>query len=174
VAAAAARGADTRGVANRRRVRLRTIDELLAEVDRVTAAAAAGKVRPLGNWSAAQVLWHLGRFVELSFDGFPFRYRWAPAWFARLFRLLAWRRLLALAFRPGFKNPPEAAAVEPDPSLPLAGAASYLKRQLARIRDGERMTQACSVEGRYTHEQWVYAHLRHAELHLSFLAVEGG
>jgi hypothetical protein len=31
------------------------------------------------------------------------------------------------------------------------------------------MTQECSLDGPYTHEQWVYIHLRHAELHLSFL-----
>ena len=36
------------------------------------------------------------------------------------------------------------------------------------------MTQQCSVEGPYTHEQWVYIHLRHAELHLIFLVGEEG
>jgi hypothetical protein len=113
---------DTRHVANRRPIYLRTIDDLMAEVDRVMTAAAAGKVRPLGNWSPAQVLWHIGRLIELSFDGFPFRYRRGPAWLIRLFRLLAWRWLIALAFRPGFKNPPEAAALEADPSVPLDDA----------------------------------------------------
>jgi hypothetical protein len=163
---------DTRRVATRRPVYLRTLDELVAEVERLTAAAAAGKVRPLGNWSPAQVFWHIGRLVELSFDGFPFRYRRGPEWISRLLRLLAWRWLIALAFRPGFKNPSEAATLEPDPSVSLDGAAAYLKQQVARIRNGERMTQECSVEGPYTHEQWVYIHLRHAELHLSFLAEE--
>jgi hypothetical protein len=164
---------DTRRIANRRPVHFQSIDELAVEVDRITAAAAAGNVRPLGNWSPAQILWHIGRFIELSFDGFPFRYRRGPPWVLRLFRLLAWRRLIALAFRPGFKNPPEAAALEPDPSVSLVGASAYLKRELARIHNGEQMTQACSIDGPYSHEQWVYIHLRHAELHLSFLAEEG-
>jgi hypothetical protein len=164
---------DTRHIANRRPVHLQTIDDLVAEVESITTAAAAGKVRALGNWSPAQVLWHIGRFIELSFDGFPFRYRRGPAWLTRLFRLLAWRWLIALAFRPGFKNPAEAVVLEPDPSVSLDAAAAYLKRQLARIRNGERMTQECSVDGPYAHEQWVYIHLRHAELHLSFLTVEG-
>jgi Protein of unknown function (DUF1569) len=127
---------DTRRVANRRPVHLQTADDLMAEVDRVTAAAAAGKVRPLGNWSPAQVVWHIGRLVELSFDGFPFRYRRGPEWVTRLFRLLAWRWLIARAFRPGFKNPPEAAALEPDPSVSLDGAAAYLRQQVRRIRNG--------------------------------------
>jgi hypothetical protein len=162
---------DTCRVGERRPVRLRTLDDLSLEVDRVAAAATAGSVRPLGNWSPAQVLWHIGRLMELSFNGFPFRYRRGPAWITRLFRLLAWRWLIALAFRPGFQNPPGAATLEPEPSLSLEEATAYLKRQIARVRGGERMTRECSVEGPYTHEQWVYIHLRHAELHLSFQAI---
>jgi hypothetical protein len=164
---------DTRRVAKRRAVRLRTLDDLAAVVDRLTVAAAAGKVRPLGNWSPAQVVWHIGKLIELSFDGFPFRYRRGPEWITRAFRRLAFRWLIALAFRPGFRNPPEAAVLEPDPALTLDGAAAYLRRQLARAGNGERMTQECGVGGPYSHEEFVYIHLRHAELHLSFLAIEG-
>jgi hypothetical protein len=163
---------ETRHLAGRRLVRLQTIDDLAAEVERIMAATAAGKVKPLGNWSPAQILWHIGRLIELSFDGFPFRYRRGPVCITRALRLFAWRWLIALAFRPGFKNPPDAAVLEPEPSLTLDLAAAYLKQQLERIRRGERMTQECSVEGPYTHDQWVYIHLRHAELHLSFLVIE--
>jgi hypothetical protein len=145
---------------------------LVAEVDRTTAAVAAGEARSLGNWSAAQILWHIGRLIELSFDGFPFRYRRGPEWIARLFRFLAWRWLIALAFRPGFRNPPEAEVLEPDPWVTFDAAAAYLKQQVARIRCGEQMTKECSVDGPYSHEQWVYIHLRHAELHLSFIAID--
>jgi hypothetical protein len=77
-----------------------------------------------------------------------------------------------LAFRPGFQNPPEAAALEPAAELSLEEAVAYLRRQIERIRRGERMTQVSAVEGPYSHEQWVYIHLRHAELHLSFLGTE--
>jgi len=66
---------DTGRVRKRRAIRLQTVDDLLAEVERVTAAADAGEVRPLGNWSPAQVLWHIGKLIELSFDGFSWRYR---------------------------------------------------------------------------------------------------
>ena len=163
---------DTRWVTGRRSVCLQTIDDLVIEVDRLTPATATGTVRSLGNWSPAQVVWHIGRLIELSFDGFPFRYRRGPKWIIRLFRLVAWRWLIALAFHPGFKNPPEAGPLEPPVSVSLDVAAAYLKQQVARIRSGERMTQECSVEGPYSHEQWVYIHLRHAELHLSFLAME--
>jgi len=151
---------------------LNTIDDLVGEFDQIVAAATAGNVQSLGNWSPAQVLWHLARLIELSLDGFPFRYRRGPEWITRLFRLLAWRWLIALAFRPGFRNPPEAVVLEPDPRVTLEAASAYLREQIGRTQNGERMTQCCSVDGPYSHEQWVYIHLRHAELHLSFLAAQ--
>jgi hypothetical protein len=159
-------------VEHRRAVQLHTIDDLAAEVERVRAVADAGRVRPLGNWSPAQVLWHLGKLMELSFDGFSWRYRRGPIWLTRTIRFLAWRWLLRMAFRPGFQNPPEAAVLEPPAGLSLEEAGAYVQQQMERIRRGERMSQAAGVEGPYMHEQWVYIHLRHAELHLSFLAID--
>jgi hypothetical protein len=151
---------------------LRTVEDLLAEIERVAVAEAAGRVRPLGNWSPAQVVWHISRLMELSFDGFSWRYRRGPTWLTRLIRFLSWRWLIQLAFAPGFQNPPEAAALEPPPAVSMEEAVADLRRQVERIRRGERMTQAAGVEGPYSHEQWLYIHLRHAELHLSFLAIE--
>jgi hypothetical protein len=163
---------DTRSAAARRPVQLRTVADLAAEVERVAAAAAASRVRALGNWSAAQVLWHLGRLMELSFGGFPFRYPWPVRWPARLLRVLLWRWLLALAFRPGFRNPAVAAALEPEPAVSLAEAVRHVRGQLERISAGERMTAANPSMGPLSHEQWAEVHLRHAELHLSFLVLE--
>src|SRR5207253_8958760 len=101
-----------------------------------------------------------------------FRYRRGAKWAVRLLRRLSFTWLIALAFRPGFRNPPYAAVLEPDPALTLAHGAAFLADQLRRIRRGEKMTQACSADGRYSHEEWVYIHLRHAELHLSFLVID--
>ena len=129
---------DTRHVTNRRAVHLRTLDDLVAEVQHLVAAAKAGKVRAQGNWSTAQVLWHVGKLVECSFDGFPFRYRRGPQWITRMFRLVSWRWLIALAFRPGFQNPPEAALLEPEPSLSVESAAAYLLAQMLAFGVGNR------------------------------------
>jgi hypothetical protein len=118
------------------------------------------------------VLWHIGKLVELSFDVFSWRYRRGPLWITLPFRFLAWRWLIRLAFRPGFKNPPEAAVLEPPLRVSLEDAAAYLRRQIERIRRGEQMTQESAVEGPYSPQQWRYIHLRHADLHLSFLAIE--
>jgi len=155
----------------RRTIHLHSLDDLAAEAERIVAAAEAGRARTVGNWSPAQILQHVGRLIEFSLDGFPFRYGWKQALPARLLGLVSWRWLLALAFRPGFKNPPQAQALEPDPTVTLAAAADHLRGQLARIKRGERM-QATSPTGEHpTQEQWVEAHLRHAELHFSFVAI---
>jgi hypothetical protein len=157
--------------ARRRTVHLSTIDDLAAEVERLAAAAASGRVQSLGHWSTAQALWHVGRMIEFSFDGFPFRYLRGLKWLTLVLRAIAWRWLIRMALRPGFTNPPYAVALEPDPAVTLEAAAELIRRQIARIQKGEQMTQACSIEGPYTHEQWIYIHLRHAELHFSFLEV---
>jgi hypothetical protein len=160
---------DTKRVTHRRTLHLSSIEEHSAEVDRVLAAHAAGELRTLGNWSAAQILQHIGRLIEFALDGFPFRYPWyyrAATW---QLKFVAWRWLLARAFRPGFRNPPVAAALEPDPHLSLETAANYLRGPLARLAAGEQMTHPSPAEGRISHAQWLEAQLRHAELHLSFL-----
>lgn len=163
---------NTRRVKNRRKVRLKTMEDLVAEVDRLRSAAAAGSAKQLGNWSPAQVLWHIGKLIQLSFDGFGWRYRHGPEWTMRLMRWISWHWLIAMAFRPAFKNPPEAAVLEPDLRAEFNDAADFLLQQVRRIHSGEQMTQSCSVDGPYSHEQWIYIHLRHAELHLSFLLLQ--
>jgi hypothetical protein len=165
---------DTRAVTGRRTVRLETFDDLLADARRIVAAAEAGRARAAGNWSPAQVLQHVGRLIEFSLDGFPFRYSWWLRWQALLVRLVSYRLLVRLAFRPGFRNPPEASGLEPDPAVTLADAAAYLRAQAGRVQGGERMTAPSPAEGPITHEKWVYAHLRHAELHFSFMVLEDG
>jgi hypothetical protein len=156
----------------RRQIHLQSSSDLLAEVDRIQASAAVGAVRPLGNWTAAQAFQHLAKFIEYSFDGFPFRYPWPLRVGSWLVGKLSWRWLLQLAFRPGFTNPRVAAAVEPDADVTLEDAAQRLRRQVRRILSGERMLQRSPTGERLSHEQWIECHLRHAELHLSFLLLK--
>src|SRR5262245_56900693 len=107
----------------RRPIRLQSPADLLAEVDRIQASASVGAVRPSGNWTAAQAFQHLAKFIEYSFDGFPFQYPWPLRVGLWAVGRLSWRWLLRLAFRPGFTNPPVAAAVEPDAAVRLEHAA---------------------------------------------------
>ena len=44
---------DTSKVQDRRKLRFHSIDDLLADVDRIVAAEKAGTLRRTGNWTAA-------------------------------------------------------------------------------------------------------------------------
>jgi hypothetical protein len=159
------------GSIGRRTVHLHSLDDLASEAERIVAAAETGRARTVGNWSPAQILQHVGRLIEFSLDGFPFRYGWRQALPARLLGMISWRWLLALAFRPGFKNPPRAQALEPDPTVTLTAAADYLRSQLVRIKRGERMRATSPTGERPSHDQWVEVHLRHAALHFGFVSI---
>jgi hypothetical protein len=162
-----------RHVRNRRQIHLQSPSDLLAEVDRIQASASVGSVRPSGNWTAAQAFAHLAKFIEYSFDGFPFRYPWRYRVAVWLIRRVSWSWLMQLTFRPGFTNPPVVArAVEADAAVTLEHAGESLRRQVRRILAGEKMVQRSPTGELMSHEQWIECHLRHAELHLSFLHLE--
>ena len=147
---------------------LRMMSDLRNEVRALDEARRQGRLEKSGDWTLDQCCQHLGRWVEFSIDGFPFKYPWRYRLVGRLVRLWSWTWLVSLATRPGFRNPPCVRAVEPDPEIPGGAGVSYLLQQVDRIDAGERMTQPSPVEGPITHEQWWYFHLQHAKLHLGF------
>jgi hypothetical protein len=152
----------------RRSLTLGSFADVRQEIDSLDSARQQGSLERGGKWSLDQCCQHLGRWIEFSFDGFPFKYPWRYRLLGRLVRLVSWRWLVKMALRPGFLNPPSAQAVEPDAVIPDGQGVNYLSQQISRIEKGERMTQPSPVEGQITHDQWCYFHLHHAELHLSF------
>lgn len=151
----------------RRTLRLDSIDELAAEIDRLVNAQHSGHLEAAGNWTPAQILDHLAVFMEFSYEGFPFRASWPVRAASHLAKWIAWQRFVDWALRPGFRIPNP--ALEPDQWADFDVAAARLRAQVNRIRRGEPMTAPSPWEGALTQDQWIYVHLRHAELHLSFL-----
>ena len=161
------------GKLRRRALTLRSFPEYRHEVECLNTARQKGRLERSGNWSLDQCCQHLGRWIEFSIEGFPFKYPWRFRLAGRLVRIVSWRWLVSIALRPGFVNPQSAKAVKPDSSVPEGAGVRYLLQQFDRVKNGEQMTQPSPVEGRITHDQWCYFHLRHAELHLSFQHVIG-
>jgi hypothetical protein len=157
----------TATAAARRPLQFHSFRELQDEVCRIMQSDERGEVRTTGNWTAGQIFQHVGRFIEFSLDGFPFRVSWPTRLFCTVLKWISWRHLLWLAFRPGYPLP--AAALAPGSSVTVPEGAAYLLDQLERVDRGHTMTQPSPFEGRITHAQWVEAHLRHAELHFSFI-----
>ena len=158
----------------RRALRLESVDDLATELDRIVAVHYAGHLHANGNWTPAQILEHLAKLIEFSYEGFPFRASWPLRVVSHVAKWVAWKRFVDLAMQPGWSLRGGAAALLPDPWADFDVAAARLRAALWRIRRGDPMRQPSPWEGALTHEQWVYVHLRHAELHLSFLEFSPG
>ncbi len=158
----------------RRALRFESVEALAAEVERCARAQRAGGLRATGEWTPAQVFEHVAKLIEFSYDGFPFRGTLGERVVTHLGKWIAWRPMIDRAFRPGYRLRLAASALLPDPAAQFEPSAARLQAALGRIARGEPMRQPSPFEGRLTHEQWVYVHLRHAELHLSFLQLDGG
>ena len=152
---------DTSQVKDRREVRYESYQDLLAEIEQLLG----GDVRTLGNWSLGQVLKHLAETMHASIDGAPYRAgllrRVTGPWLLR-------DQFLNRGMPAGFRLPACASeALIPGPTDGEAGLAA-LRRALYRLR-AETDRAAHPVIGRLSIEEWDRCHLRHAELHMSFL-----
>ncbi|MHC4063903.1 MAG: DUF1569 domain-containing protein [Planctomycetota bacterium] len=141
----------------RRKVRLTSYQEILAEVERLAPAH-----RTLGDWSLAQICHHLADTQEISLQD--------PAsdpGAASLSRALVGR--LALAVLLWFRTIPERQLdVSPPRSTDLAEAIDRLRGSVERIAT-RPFPAAHPIFGRLSQGQWRRFHIYHAAHHLSFV-----
>ena len=155
---------DTGKVAGRRTLRFNSIVEAIADAESVTSNPHL----TLGNWTAGQILDHLARTVRIMFDG---PHGQAP-WFLRTFVAPFMRKKFVTSPMPsGFQFTPQMDAFRPDDKADANTALSELRQQLARL-EKEAPTAPHPFFGKMTHAEWIGLHLRHCELHLSFLVPE--
>jgi hypothetical protein len=159
---------DVRKVTDRRSVHFDSIDALLADAERLVQLDTQGRVRPLGNMSLGQALGHLALWMHASIDGVPMA---APGWLKVGARLMK-GQVLSRTLPAGYKLPPEAAGqLIPPASITAAEGFNKLSAAAARLnREGKRAPSP--MLGTLTPDEWDRLHLRHAELHLSFMQVE--
>ena len=154
---------DTAKVANRRHLRFNTLDDILADVDRL----AQGKVRALGNWSPGQILKHLATVMNGSIDGLPLK---AP-WFIRVAAKLFKNRFLTKPMPAGFALPKAAAAHLVPGDTSWEEGLLAIRTAIQRMKTDPQRKPSPYL-GELTHAQWDQLHCRHSELHLSFLVPE--
>ena len=155
---------DTAKVSNRRKLHFISIDEMLADVDRLVAAEKAGRLKQLGNWTLGQTLNHLAAWSEFGYKGYPqlkvpFFIRW----------------ILRLQKNKFIKGPMPAGVKIPGvPGGTLATEPAAVEEALPRLR---QVMERLKVElppvpspaiGKLTHDEAIALNLRHAELHLGF------
>jgi len=155
---------DTRQVARRRTLHFESLNEVMADVEKLAAAQEQGKLRCLGNWSPGQNLGHLASWVDYSYDGVPFK----VPFIAKIVMRPMKNRFLHKPMRPGSripKLPGGTAGIDP---LSFEEGLTRFRKNFTRLKS-EAPQRPHVVFGNLTHEEWICQHLRHAELHLSFM-----
>jgi hypothetical protein len=153
---------DTTKVTGRRQLHFNSLDDILADVERL---AKCQEIRTLGNWSAGKALKHVGTIMHKSIDGFQTR----PPWIIRfIVRVFFKGRFLNKPMSPGFKLPARAAAELIPGETTLPDGLACVREGIHRLKtDPKRAPSA--VLGTLTEDEWTRLHCRHCELHLSFL-----
>ena len=154
---------DTGKVRTRRKLRFDTIDQVLAEVDRLVEAERAGKLERLGNWTLGQTLGHLACWAEYAYSGIPMKTPLFIRWILRSRK----QKFIHEPMRAGVKIPGVPGGTLATDPVPLNEALERLQRVLARLRS-EPPTLVHPIFGVLSHDEWIAINLRHAELHLGF------
>jgi hypothetical protein len=156
---------DTARVADRRRLHFNSIDDVLADIDRIVAADKAGTLRCTGNWTAGQTLGHLAAWIDYGWDGYPMR----VPWFIRLILKRKARNLIAGEMPSGVRIPGTEAGTYGVEVLTTDDGAARLRKALSRLKDREPTRFDSPAFGPMSYDDRIALNLRHAELHLSFL-----
>lgn len=154
---------DTKRCTDRRSLTFENMREILADIEQFGDDPDA--VRAAGNWTPAQIVRHVALGIDGSIDGINFR----ASWLLRAMGHLAKKSVLRKRMKPGFKLPPNMERAMPAADVSWPDAVASLRRAMARIDAGERMTFPSPAMGSMTHEQWEQFHCRHAEMHFSFI-----
>jgi hypothetical protein len=148
-------------------LRFESIDQMLAEVDRLIEAERAGRLRRLGNWTPGQILGHLAAWTEFGYTGVPLKVPFFIRWILRLRK----RKFLYEPMRAGVRIPRVKGGTLATDPLPLdEGLARF--RGIAERLKLEAPAAPSPIFGQLTHEESIALNLRHAELHLGFLIPE--
>lgn len=157
---------DTAKLKDRRTLRFITVEEALADIDRIVASDKAGTLRCAGNWTAGQNFGHVAAWINFAYEGFPLK---PPPLPIRLILKFMKGKYLRNGLPAGVKIPGVAAGTFAFDPLTTEEGAARLKKALLRLKSNEPAPHDSPAFGKMSHEDRVALNLRHAELHLSFL-----
>ena len=159
---------DTSKVQDRRRLRFSTIDDLLADIDRLVAADQVGKLRRTGNWTAGQAMGHIATWIDYAYQGYPFKVPWLIIVLIRMKK----GKYLRDGMPAGVRIPGVESGTYGTEPLSTDEGAARLRQALAKLQRGEPVKYNSPAWGKMTPDERIALNLRHAELHLSFLLPE--
>lgn len=157
---------DTRKIADYRKLRFASIDECIAEVDRIVASDRAGTLRRLGNWTPGRIFAHLAAWIEYNYVGFPMK---PPPFFIRWLIKLSFKKFARDGLPRGFRIPRTEGGTYGLDDMSTEEGAKRFKAALLRLKNGEPPQYHSPAVGPISEELRVQLQLRHAELHLGYL-----
>jgi hypothetical protein len=158
---------DTAKVTGFRMLRFNSPMEMHADIARLVEADQARRLRQLGNWTLGQNLGHLAAWASYPFEGYPI----SPPFFIRWIMKGRKRKYLQEGLPRGVRIPRVEGGTLAVEVLSTDEGFNRINAAWARLEKNCPMVPN-PIFGPLTHEEWIQMHLRHAELHLSFLKVE--
>src|SRR5262245_61721492 len=138
---------ETGKVTGRRTLHFETIDQMMAEVDRLVEAERAGHLKRLGNWTFGQILGHLATWAEYGYTGSPLNPPFFIKWILRLRKhKFIWQPMAAGVKIPGVKG----GTLGTEPMSTDEGLARF-RRVMERLKK-EPPTHPHNVFGQLKHE----------------------
>ncbi len=157
---------ETAKTQDRRPLRFCTIDDVLADVDRIVAADKAGKLRCTGNWTAGQAMGHVAAWSNFAYEGFPMD---PPPWIIRLILGFLKKKYLRKGMPAGVEIPKVKGGTFATDVLSTDEGAARLRKAMIRLKSGEPAKFDSPAWGHMPDNERIALNLRHAELHLSFI-----
>ncbi|MBC7817627.1 MAG: DUF1569 domain-containing protein, partial [Planctomycetaceae bacterium] len=124
-----------------------------------------GNHHTVGKWSFGQNCQHLAKAMNASIDGFGVQ---APWWVRWLIAPVVKNSFLTKPMKAGFKLPKQCASLLPDDSVTADEGLRQLKVAVERLAH-ETPTAPHPAFGKMASEEIMQLHLRHCELHMSFI-----
>lgn len=149
----------------RRKLRFETVDDAIAEAQRLAAAEREGRLARAGNWTLGKTLGHLATWANFAFEGYPSEVS-APLPVRLVARAMR-GRILSRGMMAGVKIgrlPEGTVGLDETPvDVGLERFSTAMRRLATSTPTAEN-----PVFGKLTQEHWIQLNLRHAELHLGF------
>jgi hypothetical protein len=155
---------DTPNPNQRRTLHFSMIDDITRDAQKLVAAERAGKLRQLGNWTLGQACGHLAAWINFGFDGTPTKVPFLLRCLARPMR----KKYIYKPMNTGGRLPKIAGGTLAMDVFPTAEGFARLQRACERLNTSVPKLPN-PVFGKLKPDEWRNLHMRHAELHLSFL-----
>ncbi len=148
----------------RRELRFATMDDMLAEAERL---AAAPQVELVGNWSLGQILEHVALAIEKAIDGTAGQAPWYMRLMMKFVGPSMLRRLETGTVPSGFRMPKSLQGdFLPANNVTTEDGLDHLRRAVERWKAEDRRATHVAF-GSITSEQHDLVQRRHAEMHFS-------